>query len=48
MGEVEGYNSISKSTTLCGGSLVSSIGKHPHNRTLLVVDPSLVSPRLLG
>ena len=48
MGEVPGCNSIPKSTFLCGGSLGSSSGKHPHIRTLLKVDLSLLSPRPLG
>ena len=48
MGELPGCNSIPKSTSLCGGNPGSSSGKHPHTRTLLEVDLSLVSPRPLG
>ena len=48
MGELPGCNSISKSTSLCGGNPGSSSEKHPHTRTLLEVDLSLVSPRPLG
>ena len=47
MGEVRGCNSIPKSTTLCGGSL-AHLEKHPHTRTLVEVDLSLVSSRPLG
>ena len=31
-----------------GSVKVAHLEKHPHNRTLLEVDPSLVSPRPLG
>ena len=48
MGEVSGCNSIPNSTSLYGGSPGSSSGKHPHTRTLLEVDLSLVSPCPLG
>ena len=47
MGEIPGRNSIPKSTTLCGGSPGSSSGK-TSTRTLLEVDPSMVSPHPLG
>ena len=48
MGEVPGCNSMPKSTTLCGVVQVTHMEKHPHNRTLPKVDPSMVSPHPLG
>ena len=48
MGEVPGCNSIPKSTTHMEVVHVAHLEKHPHTRTLLEIDLSLVSPRLLG
>ena len=47
MGEVSGCNSIPKSITPVEVVQVDHLEKHPHTRTLLEVDLSLVSPRPL-